>query len=222
MDQQSHTGPQVVITGGQGDLAQALAADLENAGLAVASPGRDELDVTCSANISAYFAGLEPDLLVCNAGIARDTLIARTAEQAWDDIVGVNLRGAAMCARAAIGGMMRRRRGHIVFISSFSAVSPPTGQCAYAAAKAGLHGLAKSLAREAGSRGVRANVIMPGYLDTKMTAPVSEERRAAVINDHALGELNRPAHVAAFLTNLHLHLPATSGQVFNLDSRIST
>ena len=116
--------------------------------------------------------------------------------------------------------MLRARRGHIVFISSFSALHPPAGQAAYAAAKAGLIGLSKSLARELGPAGIRVNAILPGFLDTPMTAGLSAERREQVRRDHALGRFNDPEAVAAFLVHLHNHLPHTSGQVFQLDSRV--
>ncbi|HEY1121876.1 MAG TPA: SDR family NAD(P)-dependent oxidoreductase [Haloferula sp.] len=213
-------GGLVVITGGEGGLGRALHAAFEKAGHAVLAPGRRELDVTDLEGVRDFFRQHEPELLVCNAGITRDAPVSRLDETAWDEVMSVNLRGAARCAAAASRSMLRARRGHIVFISSFSALHPPVGQVAYASAKAALIGLSKSLARELGPAGIRVNTILPGFLDTPMTAGLSESRREQVRRDHALGQFNTPDAVAAFLAHLHGHLPHTSGQVFQLDSRI--
>ncbi|WP_240963783.1 SDR family NAD(P)-dependent oxidoreductase [Luteolibacter luteus] len=210
----------VVITGGEGGLARAIHAAFVDAGLDVMAPGRAELDVTDEAGAKDYFRRHSPELLVCNAGITRDAPLAKLREADWDQVLAVNLRGAANCAAAALKGMLRSRSGHIVFISSYSAIHPPAGQAAYAAAKAGLIGLGKSLAKELGSAGIRVNVILPGFLETRMTEAVSPERRDQVKSEHALGRFNTPEAVAAFLRTLHLHLPHTSGQVFQLDSRV--
>ena len=211
---------QVVITGGEGGLARAVHAAFTAAGLEVLTPGRAELDVTDEAAVKDYFRRHSPDLLVCNAGITRDAPLAKLRETDWDQVLAVNLRGAARCAAAALKGMIRARAGHIVFISSYSALHPPAGQAAYAAAKAGLIGLAKSLAKETGPAGIRVNLILPGFLETRMTEDVSPERRGQVKSEHVLGRFNTPEAVAAFLVSLHLHLPHTSGLVFQLDSRV--
>lgn len=212
---------QVVITGGQGGLARALDAAFSGAGLEVHAPGRADLDVTDEPAVREYFRHRSPELLVCNAGIIRDAPLAKLREEDWDQVLAVNLRGAASCAASATKSMLRARSGHIVFISSYSALRPPVGQAAYAAAKAGLIGLGKSLAKELGSAGIRVNVVLPGFLETRMTEAVSPERRDEVKSQHALGRFNTPEAVAAFLLTLHLHLPHTSGQVFQLDSRVS-
>jgi len=211
----------IVITGGEGGLARAVAEVFQGLGRDVRSPGRQELDVTDPGAVAAYFAGLETDLLVCTAGITRDAPLAKLTESAWDETLAVNLHAAARCARGVLKGMWRRKSGHIVFTSSFSALHPPAGQAAYAAAKAGLLGLARSLAREAGPANVRVNVILPGFLETPMTAPVSSARRDEVRAAHVLGRFNTPEAVARFLRTLHEDLPHTSGQVFQLDSRVA-
>lgn len=211
----------VVITGGEGALARALASAFSAAGHSVLSPGRRELDVTDGCAVREYFHQNPAELLICNAGITRDAPLARLGERAWDEVMAVNLRGAAACAAAASRGMLRARRGHLVFISSHSALHPPSGQAAYAAAKAGLLGLAQSLARELGPAGIRVNTILPGFLDTPMTAQLSGERREQVRRDHVLDRFNTTEAAAEFLVHLHDHLPHTSGQVFQLDSRIS-
>lgn len=210
-----------MITGGEGGLGQALASAFTSAGHVVAAPGRSELDVSDAAAVKDYFRNRETGLLICNAGITRDALLAKIDEEQWDEVIAVNLRGAALCAAAASRGMIRARRGHIVFVSSYSAIHPPSGQAAYAAAKAGLIGLGKSLAKELGAANLRVNVVLPGFLETKMTATVSDERKDTVRSEHVLGRFNTPEAVAAFLLTLHLHLPHTSGQVFQLDSRVT-
>jgi 3-oxoacyl-[acyl-carrier protein] reductase len=211
----------IVITGGEGGLGRAVAEVFRNAGWEVRAPGRQELDVTDPEAVATYFARLETDLLVCAAGVTRDAPLAKLSESAWDETLAVNLDAAARCARGVLKGMWRRKSGHIVFLSSFSALHPPAGQAAYAAAKAGLVGLTKSLAREAGPANVRVNVILPGFLETPMTAPVSPMRRDEVLAAHALGRFNTPEAVARFLRVLHEELPHTSGQVFQLDSRVA-
>lgn len=210
----------VVITGGEGGLGRALAAAFTAAGHPVLAPGRNQLDVTDESAVRGFFRDHPAELLVCNAGLTRDAPLARLGEAAWDEVMAVNLRGAASCAAAASRGMLRARRGHIVFISSHSALHPPAGQAAYAAAKAGLLGLARSLARELGPAGIRVNTILPGFLETPMTAALSEERRAQVRGDHLLDRFNTAAAAAEFLVHLHDRQPHTSGQVFQLDSRI--
>ena len=210
----------VVITGGEGGLARALAAAFSAAGHPVLSPGRRELDVTDGSAVRGFFREHPAELLICNAGLTRDAPLARLGEAAWDEVMAVNLQGAAACAAAAARGMLRSRRGHILFVSSRSAMHPPGGQAAYAAAKAGLLGLAKSLARELGPAGIRVNTLLPGFLDTPMTAGLSGERREEIRGEHVLGRCNTPEAAAGFVVHLHDHLPHTSGQTFQLDSRI--
>jgi len=210
----------VVITGGAGGLGRALATAFADAGHEVLAPGRDELDVADAAAVKEYFKGREPGLLICNAGITRDALLGKLSGEDWDEVMRVNLRGAALCAAAGSRGMVRARAGHIVFISSHSAIHPPAGQTAYAAAKAGLIGLTMSLAKELGPAGVRVNAVLPGFLETRMTAGLSEERKEQVRREHVLGRFNTAEAVGEFLVALHVRMPHTSGQVFRLDSRV--
>lgn len=210
----------LLVTGGHGDLGNRIASSFRDSGFTVHAPGRAHLDVTKPESVSTFFKTLEPlDLLVANAGLSHDQLLARISETDWDRQLEVNLHGAFRCAKAALKSMIRRRTGHLIFISSYSAIHPPIGQAAYAAAKAGLIGLAKSLAREVGPAGIRVNVILPGFLETRMTQAVSDARKEIVRQQHALGRFNSPDSVARFLVHLHQHLPHTSGQVFQLDSR---
>lgn len=196
-----------------------MVAAFTSAGHTVSAPSREELDVTHAPSVISWFAGRRVALLVCNAGVTRDAPLAKLGESGWDDTIGVNLKGAALCAAAAAEGMVRARGGHIVFLSSQSAIHPPAGQASYAASKAGLIGLCQSLAHELGPANVRVNTILPGFLDTPMTAGVGTKRREEVLRDHTLGRFNTPEAVADFLLHLHGKMPHTSGQVFRLDSR---
>lgn len=211
---------QAVITGGTGSLGSAIADGLLAPGWEILAPGRSELDVCDPVSVGRYFQQYSPELLVCAAGATKDSLIGGTTEADWDDVFAVNFKGAATCARAVLPTMIRNRKGHIVFISSHSAVHPPAGQIAYATAKAALLGLVADLAFCHGVNNVRVNAVIPGYLETRMTAAVSSKRRQEVLNAHALGRLNTVNAVAKFIHHLHHELPHTSGQVFQLDSRM--
>ena len=210
----------LVITGGSGGLGRAIVEDLAVGSWEIAAPGHAELDVANPVKIRSYFDSRQVDLLICAAGITRDMPLARLNEAAWDEVLAVNYRGAEACAAAALPGMVARGSGHIVFISSFSASHPPVGQVAYATAKAALLGLTVDLARQNGRHGIRVNAILPGFLETRMTESVSGTRKIEVLNEHTLSRFNTPVAVAKFIRHLHEDLPHTSGQVFQLDSRI--
>lgn len=212
---------QVVITGGAGTLALAVAAAFSDDGTVVHAPTKGQLDVSEPRSVESFFHEHEPGLLVCNAGITRDATLARLSPADWDAVWRVNFVGALRCARAVLPSMRRRRRGHIVFISSHAAIRPFFGQSAYATSKAALHGLVASMAREHGADGIRVNAVLPGFLETRMTSGISAMRRAQVLGEHALGRFNTTDAAARFLRFLHLELPHTSGQVFQLDSRRS-
>jgi len=213
---------QLVITGGSGGLARALVASFHSPLWQASAPSRSELDVCDAAALHGYFSGRRVDLLICAAGLTHDAPLAHLSERAWDDVIAVNFGGAHACASAVLPGMLARSSGHIVFISSFSGRHPAVGQAAYATAKAGLLGLTQQLAERHGRHGVRVNAILPGFLETPMTRQVSAARRAAIRAEHALDAFNTPAAVAGFIHHLHHHLPHTSGQFFQLDSRPAT
>lgn len=208
-----------VITGGTGSLGRAIAEALLGPDWSVSAPGSRDLDVRDDAAVQDFFRGRPVDLLVCAAGITRDAPLARLSEAAWDETWDVNFKGAVSCAEAVLPGMRQRQAGHIMFISSFSALHPPVGQAAYAAAKAALLGLVSDLAGRHGSFGIRVNAVLPGFLETAMTEPVSERRRSEVLRDHVLGRFNTCRDAANFIRFLHHEMPHTSGQVFQLDSR---
>ena len=211
----------LVITGGNGGLAQAIVSAFTSPEWHIAAPGRAELDVTDPASIQRFFETRRVDLLLCTAGVTRDGRLLTTDECRWDEVMAVNYHGASHCAQAALHRMIERRNGHIIFISSYSAIHPPVGQAAYATAKAALLGLTTALAEKVGTHGIRVNAILPGFLETGMTGSVSEKRKSEVLTAHSLGRLNTPSAVAGFVRYLHDFLPHTSGQSFQLDSRPS-
>ena len=185
-------GDQVAITARSGELPAELA-------------GTDVLvvkaDVTDSVSIDAAFDRIEAELgpveiVVANAGITRDGLILRMSDDDIAAVLDTNLVGAIRVARRAAKGMVRLRRGRLVFVSSVVGLLGSAGQVNYAASKAGLVGVARSLARELGSRGITANVVTPGFVDTDMTAVLSEERRAEITAAVPLGRYASPAEVA--------------------------
>jgi len=210
---------QVVITGGGGSLAAAIVHAMQTPRWSVAAPTRSELEVTNPESVNSYFKNQPIDFLICTAGVIADTPLARLSEESWDHIFAVNYQGAANCAAATLPIMRRQHSGHVIFVASHSALHPPKGQAAYATAKAALIGLTTSLARRCGRHNIRVNALLPGFLETRMTAAVKESRKSRVLEDHALGRLNEVAAVAKFIAFLHEHLPHTSGQVFQLDSR---
>jgi 3-oxoacyl-[acyl-carrier protein] reductase len=154
-------------------------------------------ETEAAAMVEAAEAGLGPlDALVLNAGANRDALAIRMSAEDWNEAIRVNLTGAFFLSRTALRGMLRRRAGTIVAVSSIVALSGNVGQANYAAAKAGLIGLVRSMAREAGPRGVRVNAVVPGYIETDMTAKLEQRQREMVLAMTPLGRLGAPADVA--------------------------
>jgi 3-oxoacyl-[acyl-carrier protein] reductase len=150
------------------------------------------------AAVSAVESALGPvDILVNNAGITRDGLALVMSEADWDAVLAVNLKGAFLMSKAVLRGMIKRRRGSIVSISSVVGRRGNAGQVNYSAAKAGLLGLTKSLAREVASRNVRVNAVAPGYIETDMTAALEETARNALIKQIPLGRIGTPETVAS-------------------------
>lgn len=211
----------LIITGGNGGLGQAVIDAFTAPDWKVMAPRRSELDLNDTQAIHEYLETSPVDLLIAAAGLTRDAPLARLDEMAWEEVVSVNYRAAATCAAAVLPTMIKQQRGHLIFISSFSALHPGVGQVAYATAKAALLGLTTSLAQQVGKHGIRVNAILPGFLETRMTAPVTAIRKAEILTNHTLGRLNTPVAVAKFIHFLHENLPHTSGQIFQLDSRIS-
>jgi NAD(P)-dependent dehydrogenase (short-subunit alcohol dehydrogenase family) len=212
--------PVCVITGGAGDLAQTIAVHLRDLGWDVRTPSRHEMDVTSAAAVAAYFVTAPAvDLLIHNAAVTGDRLLARQSSTERDAVIDVALRGAFLTSRAVLPSMERRRAGHIVLIGSWVGQHGNAGQSAYAAAKAGLIGFGKALAQEVGPANIRVNVLLPGWLATKMTAVVDDETRDAAQRAHVLGHLSTMADAARAVSFLHA-MEHLSGQVINIDSRV--
>jgi len=202
-------------------LGQAIVEVFADPNWEVSAPRRCELDVGDSEAIQEHLKSRRVDLLVCAAGITGDMPLIHLDESTWADVIAVNYQAAANCAAAVLPQMVTRGSGHVIFISSFAALHPAVGQSAYATAKAALLGLNASLARRYGEYGIRVNVILPGFLETRMTETVTAKRKTEILANHSLGRFNTPQTVAKFIRSLHEDLPHTSGQVFQLDSRIS-
>jgi 3-oxoacyl-[acyl-carrier protein] reductase len=211
-----------VITGGEGTLAQAVARGLLAEGWVVHAPGRDVMDVRDSDAVKAFFASLERvDLVVNQAGVIDDGSVVKMTVEQFEGVVDVSLTGAFRCAREALKLMSRQRGGHLIQVGSFAAIQGTFGQANYAAAKAGMIGLTKSIALEYGARNVRSNCVLPGLLETRMTAALlrDAERRAELESRHALGRFNTVEDAARFIVMLDT-MQHVSGQVFQLDSRV--
>jgi 3-oxoacyl-[acyl-carrier protein] reductase len=167
------------------------------------------LDVSKQESVEAALADIEahegaPSVLVNNAGITRDNLLLRMKPQEWDEIMNTNLGSVYRLSKAVLRGMMKARRGRIISIASVVGVMGNAGQTNYAAAKAGIIGFSKSLAREVGSRGITVNVVAPGFVATDMTAALAAEQQQQLVTQVALGRLGTPddiAHAVAFLAS---------------------
>ncbi len=203
----------VLITGGSRGIGLACAERFEALGDHVAvtynsSAAPDghyglKCDVTSTADVDAAFAAVEAvfggpvEVLVSNAGITRDGLLLRMSEPDFTDVVDANLTGAYRVAKRAAQGMLRARKGRMVFVSSVVALLGSAGQANYAASKAGLVGLARSIARELGSRGITANVVAPGPVATDMTAALGEKRLGELTAAVPLARMAEPDEIAA-------------------------
>lgn len=205
----------VLVTGGNRGIGRAIAEAFVAAGDKVAvttrSGGAPEgaLDVRCditdAAAVDAAFAEIEQahgpvEVLVANAGITADTLVLRMSEDDWDSVIATNLTGSFRLAKRAAKGMLRLRRGRIIFISSVVGLLGSAGQVNYAASKSGLVGMARSLARELGSRSITANVVAPGFVETDMTAVLTDEQKSRIKDQVPLGRYATPDEVASAVT----------------------
>ncbi len=208
----SATG-RALVTGGNRGIGLAIARSLAEAGHAVAVTYRSgeppeglvgvRCEVTDTASVDQAFAEAEQrlegpiDILVANAGITRDQLLMRMSDEEYDAVVDTNLGGAFRCARRATKGMIRLRRGRIILISSVVGLYGSPGQANYAASKAALVGLARSISRELGGRGITANVVAPGFIETDMTDALPPDRKEAYLAAIPAGRFGATSEVAA-------------------------
>ena len=206
-------GRNVLVTGGNRGIGLCIARAFADAGDQVVITHRSGeppeglqgviCDVTDTASVDAAFAKAEEllggpvEVLVANAGLTADQLLMRMSDEEFDSVIDTNLAGAFRCARRASKGMIRLRRGRMVFISSVVGLYGAPGQANYAASKSALVGLARSISRELGGRGITANVVAPGFIETDMTAELPEERKKAYQASIPAGRFAQPEEVAA-------------------------
>jgi len=236
----SLTGKTALVTGSTRGIGRAIAEGLVACGARVAVVGRDlataekvaeELgeargfacDVSDPASVTMLVQTVEDafgqlDILVNNAGITKDNLMARMKDEDWDAVMATNLRSAFVATRAAQRGMMKRRWGRIINITSVVGLVGNKGQANYAASKAGLIGFTKAAAKELSSRNILVNAVAPGYIQTDMTAQLNEEARTALSSQIPLGRLGEPKDIAGAVAFLASDLAAyITGQVLVVD-----
>ena len=224
-------GETALVTGASRGIGAAIAAALAEAGAKVIGTATSEagaariteslgdqgrgavLDVSQSESVAGLFGDLErrnelPSIIVNNAGITRDGLLLRMKDADWDEVLATDLTSVFRMSRACLRHMMKQRKGRIVTITSVVGAMGNAGQTNYAAAKAGVIGFTKSLAREVGSRGITVNAVAPGFIDTDMTRDLHDAQRDALLSGVALGRLGECADVAAAV--LYLVSPAAA------------
>jgi 3-oxoacyl-[acyl-carrier protein] reductase len=235
------SGKVALVTGSTRGIGRAIATTLGECGASVAVVGRDKgkadevahelgggaigfaCDVSDTAAVTALVADVESafgslDILVNNAGLTRDNIVMRIRDEDWNAVLDANLRGAFATIRAAARGMMKRRWGRIVNIASVVGLTGNKGQANYAASKAGLIGLTKSVAKELGSRNILVNAIAPGFIETEMTAVLTPDARKALVGAIPLERLGSPADVAAAVAFLSSDYASyITGQVIVVD-----
>lgn len=213
-------GQIALVTGASRGIGAAIAKSLANAGAIVVGTATSDsgadgisaalgekgrglvLDIASDESVQAAIKNIQenegaPTIVVNNAGITRDNLLMRMKAEEWDDVLSTNLTGAFRVSKAVLRGMMKAKDGRIINIASVIGVTGNAGQANYAAAKAGIIGFSKSLAKEIGSRNITVNVVAPGFIDTDMTRVLPEDQRAALLGQIPLGRLGEAQDIAA-------------------------
>lgn len=236
------TGRSALVTGSTRGIGRAIAQTLAESGAKVAVVGRDRsraeeaasqmpngsargfaCDVTDPASVTKVVEDVEKefgavDILVNNAGLTRDNLLMRLKDDDWDAVIDANLRGAFVAIRAATRGMMKRRWGRVINVASVVGIVGNKGQANYAASKAGLIGLTKSVAKELASRNILANAVAPGFIETDMTAAMTPEARTSLSQQIPLARLGTPNDIAGIVGFLASdYATYITGQVFVVD-----
>ena len=204
-----------LVTGGNRGIGLAIARSLEQAGHVVVVTYRTgqapagfksvQMDVTDTESVDAGFAAIEaqwgiPEIVVANAGLTNDGLVMRMSDEDFESVIDANLTGAFRVARRATKGLLKLKRGRLIFVGSVVGALGSAGQVNYASSKSGLVGMARSFARELGSRGITANVIAPGFVETDMTATLDEKRRTEIAGSIPLGRFCTTEEIADVVT----------------------
>ena len=234
-------GQIALVTGASRGIGAAIAKSLANAGAIVVGTATSDsgadgisaaigekgrglvLDIASDESVQAAIKNIQenegaPTIVVNNAGITRDNLLMRMKAEEWDDVLSTNLTGAFRVSKAVLRGMMKAKDGRIINIASVIGVTGNAGQANYAAAKAGIIGFSKSLAKEIGSRNITVNVVAPGFIDTDMTRVLPEDQRAALLGQIPLGRLGEAQDIAAAV----LFLASDAGAYITGESCSST
>jgi len=213
-------GANVVVNDVMAESAQQVAAEIEARGVAAMSA---VADITSEDEVKAMVTAVmdrfgQIDILVNNAGITQDNLLMRMSEEQWDAVLTVNLKGAFLCTKAVARPMVKARRGRIINIASVVGLTGNVGQANYSSSKGGLIALTKSTAQELGSRGITCNAVAPGFIETEMTARLSDEARQQMLGRIPLGRPGQPEDVAAAVVFLAGPEAAyITGQVLTVD-----
>ena len=203
--------PIALVTGGNRGIGLAIANSLKADGFHVVVTSRSgetisgvdsvQMDVTSDQSVEEAFAFIEktwgiPEIIICNAGMTKDALVMRMSEEDFSHVIDTNLTGTFRVVKRSTKGLLKLKKGRIIFIGSVVALLGSAGQVSYSASKSGLIGMARSLARELGSRGITANVIAPGFVETDMTANLDELRRNEIAQSIPLARFSQPQEIA--------------------------